>query len=223
MDVFVTGGTGYIGRAMIVALLKRGHTVRALARPTSLTRVPPGATAVVGEALDSTTFADALSSTTTLVHLVGTPHPGPSKAAEFERVDLTSIRASVDASRRASIAHLVYLSVAQPAPVMRAYVDVRAKGEAMIVESGLTATVLRPWYVLGPGHWWPIALLPFYWLAECLPATRDTARRMGVVTLAQMVAALVHAAEQPPASGTVSVADVSAIRATRLPYREAAD
>lgn len=216
MDVFVTGGTGYLGRAMIAALLKRGHTVRALTRPTSLDRVPPGATAVVGEALDSTTFADALSGTTTLVHLVGTPHPGPSKAAEFERVDLTSIRASVDASRRASIAHLVYLSIAQPAPVMRAYVDVRAKGEAMIVESGLAATVLRPWYVLGPGHWWPIALQPCYWLAECLPATRDTARRMGLVTLAQMVASLVRAVEQPPASGTVRVVDVPMIRAARL-------
>jgi uncharacterized protein YbjT (DUF2867 family) len=223
MDVFVTGGTGYVGRAMIAALLKRGHIVLALTRPTSLDRVPAGAIPVVGDALDSTTFADALSSATTLVHLVGAPHPGPSKAAEFERIDLTSIHASVEASRRASIAHLVYLSVAQPAPVMRAYLAARAKGEAMIVESGLTATVLRPWYVLGPGHWWPIALQPFYWLAECLPSTRDTARRMGLVTLAQMVAALVQAAEQPPASGTVSVVDVSAIRATRLPSREAAD
>ena len=171
---------------------------------------------VVGDALDSTTFADALSSATTLVHLVGTPHPGPSKAAEFERVDLPSIRASVDAARRASIAHLVYLSVAQPAPVMRAYIAVRAKGEAMIVESGLTATVLRPWYVLGPGHWWPIALQPLYWLAQCLPASRDTARRMGLVTLPQMVAALVRAVEQPPASGTVRVVDAPMIRAARL-------
>src|ERR1022692_14869 len=201
---------------MIAALLSRGHTVRALARPTSLDRVPVGAMLVVGDALDSTTFADALSSATTLVHLVGTPHPGPSKAAEFERVDLPSIRASVDAARRASIAHLVYLSVAQPAPVMRAYIAVRAKGEAMIVESGLMATVLRPWYVLGPGHWWPIALQPLYWLARCLPASRDTARRMGLVTLSQMVAALVRAVEQPPASGTVRVVDVPTIRAARL-------
>jgi uncharacterized protein YbjT (DUF2867 family) len=201
---------------MIAVLLSRGHSVRALARPTSLDRVPVGAMPVVGDALDSTTFADALSSATTLVHLVGTPHPGPSKAAEFERVDLRSIRASVDAARRASIAHLVYLSVAQPAPVMRAYIAVRAKGEAMIVESGLMATVLRPWYVLGPGHWWPIALQPLYWLARCLPASRDTARRMGLVTLSQMVAALVRAVEQPPASGTVRVVDVPTIRAARL-------
>src|ERR1700690_4140546 len=94
MDVFVTGGTGYLGRAMIGALLNRRHAVRVLARPASLDRGPGGATAVVGDALDPATFADELIATTTLVHLVGTPHPGPSKAAEFERVDLVSIRAS---------------------------------------------------------------------------------------------------------------------------------
>ena len=74
---------------------------------------------------------------------------------------------------------------------MRAYVEARAKGEAAIMEARLAATMLRLWYVLGPEHWWPIALKPIYWLAECLPATREAARRMGLVTLTQMVAALV--------------------------------
>ena len=54
--------------------------------------------------------------------------------------------------------------------------------------------------------------------AEFLPfeAERDTARRMGLVTLSQMVAALVRAVEQPPASGTVRVVDVPMILAARL-------
>jgi uncharacterized protein YbjT (DUF2867 family) len=99
---------------------------------------------------------------------------------------------------------------------MRAYVAARAKGEAAIVEARLTATMLRPWYVLGPDHRWPMALMPIYWLAERLPMTRAAARRMGLVTLAQMVAALVQAVEDPPATGTVRIVDVPAIRAGRL-------
>lgn len=215
-DVLVTGGTGYLGRELVSALLNRGHAVRVLTRAESLGRVPAGATAVLGNALDGATFADTLASTTTVVHLVGTPHPGPSKAAEFLRVDLASIRATVEAARRAPIAHLVYVSVAQPAPVMRAYVDARAEGEAAIAQAGLTATMLRPWYVLGPGHWWPIALQPFYWMAEQLSATRGTARRMGLVTLSQMVAALTLAVENPPAARTIRIVDVPGIRAARL-------
>jgi len=216
MDVFVTGGTGYIGGALIPALLRRGHAVRALARPASVARVPAGATPVAGDALDASTFGDTLARTTTLVHLVGTPHPDPTKAQEFERVDRASIAASVAASERACIAHLVYVSVAQPAPVMKDYVAARAAGEAAIAGAGLTATILRPWYVLGPGHWWPLALAPLYAIASVVPGARDTARRMGLVTLQQMVSALVQAVEQPPLANSRRIVDVPAIRASRL-------
>ena len=216
MNVFVTGGSGYIGRALIAALVTRRHDVTVLVRPTSTGRVPPAARSVVGDALDSATFADSLCPDTTLVHFVGTPHPDPSKASEFERVDLASIRASVAAARRAEIAHLVYVSVAQPAPMMHAYVAARAAGEASIAEAKLTATVLRPWYVIGPGHRWPILLTPLYWVAERLAVTRDTAVRLGLVTLEQMTAALVRAIENPPPAGTFRIIDVPAIRAARL-------
>jgi len=49
---------------------------------------------------------------------------------------------------------------------MRAYIAVRKECEAILAASGLTTTILRPWYVLGPGHRWPVILLPFYRLAE---------------------------------------------------------
>src|SRR2546421_200611 len=41
--------------------------------------------------------------------------------------------------------------VAQPASMMQAFVAVRAEGEALIRASGMKATFVRPWYVLGPG------------------------------------------------------------------------
>ena len=111
--------------------------------------------------------------------------------------------------------HLIYVSVAQPAPVMRAYLAARAAGEASIAEAGLAATVLRPWYVIGPGHRWPIVLAPLYWVLERLPATRDGARRLGLVTLAQMVSALAFAVEHPPERGTMRNVDAPRIRTLR--------
>lgn len=196
--VFVTGATGYMGRALISALLARGHAVRALTRAGSAGRVPAGAQVVRGEALVAESFAEAVAPADTLVHLIGTPHPSPAKAASFRAVDLPSVEAALAAARTARIAHFVYVSVAQPAPVMQAYIAVRQAGEARIRESGIPASILRPWYVLGPGHWWPIFLAPFYALGERLPATRESARRLGLVTLAQMVAALVQCIERGP-------------------------
>jgi uncharacterized protein YbjT (DUF2867 family) len=196
--VFITGGTGYLGVPLIKALLAKGYAVHALVRPHSAQRLPRGALPVIGDALDAASFASKIPAAATLVHLVGTPHPSPAKAAEFRRVDLASIHASVAAARQAGVRHFVYLSVAHPAPVMQAYIAVRCEGEALVQASGIPATILRPWYVLGPGHWWPYMSLPFYKLLEWIPATRESALRLGMVTLEEMVAALVNAIEVLP-------------------------
>ena len=195
--VFVTGGTGYMGRPLIAQLLARGHRVRALVRSGSETRLPPGCEAVFGNALDGNSYAGQIAPADTFVQLVGVAHPSPAKAAQFRSVDFASASAAVRAALRAGIRHFVYLSVAQPAPVMKAYTAVRAECEALIRESGLNATLLRPWYVLGPGHRWPYLLLPIYRALELLPKTREGARRLGLVTLPQMIGALRHAVEHP--------------------------
>ena len=181
-------------------------------RPESVARAPSGVATVVGNALDASTFASAVHQTDTIVHLVGTPHPSPSKAAEFQRVDLPSILASVQAARRAQAAHLVYVSVAHPAPVMHAYIEARSAGEQAIADAGVTATILRPWYVLGPDHRWPYLLVPLYALARLIPSKRESASRLGLVTLRQMVAALVRAVENPPPTGSIRIVEVPDIR-----------
>jgi uncharacterized protein YbjT (DUF2867 family) len=208
--VFVTGGTGYLGRPFVVELLRRGHQVRALVRPGSESRVPSGAEPVTGDALRAASFAEAIAPSETLVHLVGTPRPSPAKAAEFLAVDLASIRATV-AAAAGRVRHLVYLSVAHPAPVMQAYIAARREGEALVRSAGIPATILRPWYVLGPGHRWPVALLPIYALLRRLPSTRQGAERLGLVTRDQMISAMIHAVEHPPHG--VRVVEVPEIRA----------
>ena len=197
--VFVTGATGYIGRRMVAILLDRGHAVRALARPGSEHRLPAGSTPVIGDALRGVSYAGAIHPADTFVHLIGVAHPGPARAEQFLSVDLASVQQAVPAAVVSGIRHFVYLSVAHPAPVMRAYIAARTRGEEIVRDSGLGATMLRPWYVLGPDHRWPYLLLPAYWLLGALPPTRTGARRLGLVTLRQMVAALVHAVETPVA------------------------
>ncbi len=209
--VFVTGGTGYVGRPLITQLLERGHEVRALVRPGSERKLPAGCQAVPGDALDGRSYAAKIAPADTFVQLVGVSHPNPSKAAEFRNVDLASGRSAVEAAKEAGVRHFIYVSVAHPAPVMKAYIEVRSQCEAMIGQSGMNATILRPWYVLGPGHRWPYFLLPIYKLMERLPSTREGAIRLGLVTLEQMVRALVQAVETP-AQG-VRIVEVPEIRA----------
>ena len=191
--VFVTGATGYLGVPLVAELLQRGHDVTSLVRAG---RSAPG-NYVTGNALDPATFASHAAQCDTLVHLVGTPKPAPWKAKQFQDVDLKAFESSLAAALEAKVRHFVFLSVAHPAPVMRAYIAVRQECERRIRTSGLNATFMRPWYVLGPNHWWPLMLTPFYNLAAHVPAWRDTAARVGLVRRQEMINALVWAVENP--------------------------
>lgn len=209
--VVITGATGYLGRALGERLAASGMPVVAVVRAGAAARAPRGATIVEADVLTADGIAAALAHGDAIVHLVGTPRPSPAKAAEFHEVDLRSIVAATSAARGIRLAHFVYVSVAHPAPVMREYIAVRQQGEALVTALGAPATVLRPWYVLGPGHWWPLLLSPVYWAARRHPRTRDGADRLGLVTHAQMIDALAWTVAHPPSSG-VRVLDVPAIR-----------
>jgi len=213
-EVFVTGSTGFMGRALIALLLQRGHHVRALVRPGSERKAPDGCKIVLGDSRDASSFGSSVTGTDTFVQLVGVTHPNPAKADVFRAIDFNSALAGLTAARDASVKHFVYVSVAHPAPVMKAYVAVRTEVEQRIRESGLNATFLRPWYVLGPGRRWPYLLVPMYWLFGLIPQTRESARRLGIVTREQMITALAWSVENP-ADG-VRVIEVPAIREARL-------
>jgi uncharacterized protein YbjT (DUF2867 family) len=211
--VFVTGGTGYLGRPLVEQLLARGHEVRALTRAESKSKLPAGCIPIVGNALDANSYSNHIRPSDTFVQLVGVPHPNPSKAAQFREVDLASGSGAIRAAREADIEHFVYLSVAHPAPMMKAYIQVRAECERQLRASGMNATILRPWYVLGPGHRWPYALIPLYRLMEIFPSTRKGALRLGLVTRDQMLQCLLSSIENP--SGGVNVVEVPEIRSGR--------
>jgi uncharacterized protein YbjT (DUF2867 family) len=200
-SIFITGGTGYIGSSLIPILLERNHRVRVLVRAGSKAKLPAACEVVTGNALDANTYRQLIRPADTFIHLIGVPHPSASKAAQFRAIDLVSAQQAVDACAELSMRHFIYLSVAHPAPMMKDYIAVRAECEEAIEYRHLNATILRPWYVLGPGHRWPYLLLPFYKVCEWLPFTRAAALRLGLVTLEQVVLALVEAVESP-AQGT---------------------
>jgi uncharacterized protein YbjT (DUF2867 family) len=212
--VFITGGTGYIGSCLIAALLARGHRVRALLRPGSERKLRSSCEVVIGDALDADSFSARVAPADAFVQLVGVSKPSPWKSGQFRAVDRASALAGIEAAQAARVPHFVYVSVAQPAPVMQAYVHVRAECEARIREAGLVATIVRPWYVLGPGHRWPLALLPVYKVLEAIPSTRERAVRLGLVTLERMITTLVWAIENPPER--TRVLETREIRAGRV-------
>ena len=201
--IFITGGTGYIGSRLIPELLKKGYQVFALVRKGSESKLPAGCISISGNALDRSTYENKISDCDTFIHLIGVHHPGPGKKEEFNRIDLVSIEQAVTAAVNAGVKHFIYLSVAHPAPVMKDFIKVRMKGEQLLNQSGLKVSLIRPWYVLGPGHYWPYILLPVYRLFELFPFSQQTALRLHPVKLYQLINCMIYAVQNAPESVAV--------------------
>lgn len=200
-----------MGRHLIPRLLERGHEVTAVARPGSEGRLAAGTRVISGDVLDAGTYRSQVRPEHVFVQLVGVAHPSPAKARQFVDVDQRSAEQAIMVARAVGVRRFVYVSVAHPAPAMHAYIAARSACEEAIQAAGLPTTILRPWYVLGPGHQWPQVLRPFYWLAERTPRTAETSRRLGLLTIGQMTRALVYAVEYP--EGGSEILEVPRIRA----------
>jgi nucleoside-diphosphate-sugar epimerase len=200
--IFITGGTGYIGSRLIKALQKKGgYNIKALARSGSGNKLPVGCEKIIGNALDAGTYSNTIQPATIFIHLVGVAHPSPGKKQLFREIDLASVQQAATAVRNEPIKHIIYLSVAQyPTNIMKDYQEVRAAGEALLLKTGIKCSFIRPWYVLGPGHWWPLLLKPVYWVGGLIPAFKEKAEKLDTVTIGQMISVVLHAIEHPPAS-----------------------
>ena len=203
-QIFITGGTGYIGSRLIPLLLDNGFEITALARKGSEQKPDKRCNLVIGNALDKTAYSQHIKEGSVFIHLIGVAHPGPRKEKEFLEIDKVSIEQAVNAAVSAKVSQFIYLSVAEPAPVMKQYIEVRKYGERLLKESGLNAVFIKPWYVLGPGHYWPYLLLPFYWLCMIIPPLSNTAKRLYPVKLKNVLNAIVNSVKNP-VKGIISI------------------
>ena len=174
-QVFITGGTGYMGRRLIALLLEKGYAVKALVRKGSENKLPKGCSYVIGNPFNASTFSNDIPAGATFVQLLGVAHPGPKKKEQFRMIDLASAKASADAAKQAGVQHFVYVSVAQtPTSIMKDFQQCRAEGEAAIRATQIPATFIRPWYVVGPGHYWPLLFQPLFTCAATSSAKRTS-------------------------------------------------
>ena len=81
---------------------------------------------------------------------------------------------------------------------MAEYQAVRKEGEEYCKSKYIKYTFIRPSYVLGRGHYWPVLLLPLYGIAEIIASLQKRAGSMAFVTIRQMLHTLITAVEADP-------------------------
>ncbi len=109
MKVFLTGGTGYLGEHVARALLEAGHEVTALARSPERGAAlrGGGATVVLGDLEDSTTWAEALDGMEGLVHTAAVVESWSADPERFDRINVVATLDLLDRARAFGIPRVV--------------------------------------------------------------------------------------------------------------------
>jgi farnesol dehydrogenase len=108
----LTGGTGYLGRWILRALLARGRTVRLLARDPGGCRdlAGPGVEVVPGDVTDRASLDAACRGASSVVHAAATVSAWERDRGLFERVNVRGFRSCVDAAAAAGAAPFLHVS-----------------------------------------------------------------------------------------------------------------
>lgn len=148
-QILVTGATGFIGRALVRALVLRGENVIAASRnPRSRTAEASGVTWRQCDLLQPDSLERAMVGVDVAYYLV---HSMGSGQADYANIERRAAEAFVDAAARAEVKRIVYLG--GPAPSGRPSEHLRSRlqvGE--ILRAGSVQTIeLRASMVIGNG------------------------------------------------------------------------
>lgn len=156
MQILITGGCGFIGRAASRALRERGHAVRLLSSRWS--GVQNGVPVVRGDVRDPTSLRAATEGVQGVVlahQFPGFPIENARAHQTFREVDAEGTANVIQALKaHGQPRHLVYLSGAAVRDDLAGQhpgIDAKLAAERHVRESGIAWTILRASIVYGPG------------------------------------------------------------------------
>jgi nucleoside-diphosphate-sugar epimerase len=147
MTIAITGGTGFVGQALIDQARAQGVVVHALARKPQPRR--DGVEWIAGDLADRAALAELVTGVEAVVHVAGLT--SARYASEFEAPNVAGTLAVIEAALAAGVQRLVFVSsLSAREPSLSAYGASKARAERVVKASGLDWTIVRPPAVYGP-------------------------------------------------------------------------
>ena len=153
MKVFVTGGSGFVGREILWQLHEAGHAIRLLSRRGGSDEVRQLAYRHRAEVVDAS--ADSVTSLTTamrgcdaVIHLVGII--SETKRSTFQQVHVDLTRSVLAAATAAGVKRFIHMSaLGAKAGARSRYHQTKWQAEELVRNSGLAWTIFQPSVIYG--------------------------------------------------------------------------
>ncbi len=147
----ITGGTGFVGAAVLERALAEGHRVRALARREQPER--EGVSWVTGALETRSALSELCAGADAVVHIAGLTNTPD--LARFDAVNVTGTEHVIHAAGEAGVKRFVFVSsLAAREPALSAYGASKARAETLVEAPGTSGrldwTIVRPPAVYGP-------------------------------------------------------------------------
>ncbi len=200
--VAVTGATGFLGRHVVCALVKRGLPVRAVIRRRGRENVlgNGGVEVRYADVLALDSWKEALDGVDALVHLVAIiREAGP---ATFEAVNHAGTAQVVVAAQEAGVERIVHVSAigARDDP-QYPYLQSKWLGEQVVTGSGIPYTVLRGSILFGEGDEFINTLAGVVRASPLIPVAGDGRTRFQPLHIKDMARCIVEALKRDDLKG----------------------
>lgn len=147
MTIAVTGGTGFVGRALLETAAKTGHAIRALTRREQ--PETPGIEWVSGDLEDRSALSRLVDGAEAVIHVAGVVN-APDQAG-FQQGNVEGTMRLVEQSLAEGMPRLVFVSsLSAREPQLSDYGESKRKAEKLVMASGLDWTIVRPPAIFGP-------------------------------------------------------------------------
>ena len=151
-EVFVTGGSGFVGSAVIRELLARNDTIRALTHRGKVVAGGERVRSIPADVFDSAALCRGMQGCDAVIHIIGIIMENPSRGMTFERVHFEGMKSVVDAAKAAGVKRYIHMSALGTRAGARSdYHKTKFKAEQYVRASGLDWTIFRPSLIHGPG------------------------------------------------------------------------
>lgn len=214
--IFVSGGTGFVGRQLVRTLVGRGFLVRCLVRPGSETDLKgfESIDRVPGDVLRPDELVTAAEGCAAMVNLVGIIREHRARGITFERLHVSATKNMLKVAKAAGVKRYVQMSALGTRPdAVSAYHRTKWLAEEAVRQSGTDWTIFRPSIIFGAGDEFISVLAQMIRRLPVVPVLGDGNYRLQPIAVEQLAEGFAQALRLPASVGqTYEVGGTEAYR-----------